>query len=268
MGSNPKEVTTHMYDVTKLMSKKIFRKLMVILPTPKQQKEGRRRVQKEALVCGIVQVLKNGVGWGKIADCGCSYVTCYRYFQELQRRGELKLIYETVAREKTDITQGAIDTTTATSFHFTHMTGWDGKHKKIGTKISLFADKNGLPADVSFGKGSKHDIRFVAHHLRKTIGRRKKVLSLDKGYTSLELRRIMRNKGTQINMETRSKDYQRKRGPKFKFDKLKYKTRFLVERTNAWLKNFWRIRIRRDYHVAMYKAFVYLALIIILIRQS
>src|SRR3989338_2942097 len=40
-------------------------------------------------------------------------------------------------------------------------------------------------------------------------------------------------------METRSRDYLRKRGPKFKFNKLKYKTRFLVERTNSWLKNFW-----------------------------
>lgn len=257
-----------MFDVTKLVSKKIFRKLMAILPTPKQQKEGRRRVQKEALVCGIVQVLKNGVGWGKIADCGCSYVTCYRYFQELQRRGKLKLIYEAVARKKTDIKEGAIDTTTATSFHFKHMTGWDGKHKKIGTKISLFADKDGLPADVDFGKGSKHDIRFLPTHLEKTTGRRKKVLNLDKGYTSLAMRRILRNKGTQINMETRDGDYLSKRGPKFKFDQLKYKTRFLVERTNSWLKNFWRIRIRREYHVAMYKAFVYLALIIILIRQN
>lgn len=255
-----------MYDVTKLVSKKIFKKLMAILPTPKQKREGRRRVQKEALLCGIVQVLKNGVSWGKIADCGCSYVSCYRYFQELQRRGKLKLIYEVLSREKTDIKEGAIDTTTATSFHFTHMTGWDGKHKKIGTKISLFTDKSGLPADVDFGKGSKHDIRFLPTHLEKTIGRRKKVLNLDKGHTSLELRRIMRNKGTKINMEIRSGDYLQKRGPKFKFDKLKYKTRFLVERTNAWLKNFCRIRIRREYKPAMYKAFVYLALIIILIR--
>ncbi len=42
--------------------------------------------------------------------------------------------------------------------------------------------------------------------------------------------------------------------------------RFLVERTNAWLKAFRRIRIRREYKPAMFKAFVYLALIIILVR--
>ena len=62
------------------------------------------------------------------------------------------------------------------------------------------------------------------------------MLHLDKIYASVELRRTMRQKGTHINMETRSRDYIRKRGPKFRFDAEKYKTRFLVERLNAWLK--------------------------------
>ena len=55
--------------------------------------------------------------------------------------------------------------------------------------------------------------------------------------------------------------------PKFKFDKDKYQVRFKVERCFAWLENFWRIKIRREYRLAMFKAFVYLAAIIILIRN-
>src|SRR3989304_8279438 len=212
-----------MYDVTKLVSQKVFGKLSQVLPTPKKKKRGRSRINKNLLLNGILQVLVNGVAWRKIAACGCSYVSCWRYFQELQRRGKLKFIYEALARKKTDVVEGAIDTTTATSFRFTHMTGWDGKHKKIGTKISLFTDKKGLPADVDFGKGSKHDGRFVAEHLEKTAGRRKRVLNLDKIYASVDLRRHLRNKGTLVNMEIRQGDYIRKRGPKFRFDKEKYK---------------------------------------------
>ena len=257
-----------MYDVTKLIPQKQFDQLLKLLPTPYQKKEGRRRCVKWSLINGILQVLVNDVAWKKIADCGCSYTSCWRYFQELQRRGKLKLIYETLASVKTDIIEGAIDTTTATSFRFTHMTGWDGKHKKTGTKISLFTDKKGLPADVDFGKGSKHDGGFVAGHLKKMAGRRKKILNLDKIYVSLVLRRTMRQKGTKVNMEMRKEDYIRKRGPKFTFDKEKYQVRFLVERINGWLKSFRHIRTRRDYHPAMFKAFVYLALIIVLIRQS
>lgn len=256
-----------MYNINKLIPESQFKKLLNILPTPKQKTRGRKRANKRALASGIIQVLFNGVAWGKIAECGCSSVTCWRYFKEIQRRGKFKLLFQRLAIGKTDITEGAIDTTTATSFRFKGLTGWDGKHKKTGTKISLLSDKFGLPADAEFGKGNKHDTAFVEGHLKQTAGRRKRMLNLDKGYTGAEFRRKMRNKGTIINMEMRSGDYIRKRGPKFKFDKEKYKVRFLVERLNAWLKNFWRIRIRRDYKASMFKAFVYLALIIILIRS-
>lgn len=257
-----------MYDHTKLVKESVWDALLVVLPTSKQKHFGRKRLSKQALLNGILQVLVNGVVWNRIAGCGASGISCWRYLQEIQRRGKLKLIYELLAREKTDISEGAIDTTTAASFRFKRLTGWDGKHKKIGIKISLFTDKEGLPADVDFGKGSKHDGGFVPGHLQKTAGRRKRILNLDKIYTSLALRRKLRSSGTKVNMETRSRDYIRKRGPKFSFDKEKYTVRFLVERLNAWLKNFWRIRTRREYKPAMYKAFVYLALIIILLRQS
>lgn len=257
-----------MYNTTKLVSKKVLKGLMEKLPTPKQQKEGRRRVEKEALLCGILQVLVNGVAWNKMAECGCSYSSCYRYFKELQRRGKLKLIYEQLAHEKTNISEGAIDTTTASSFNFQRMVGWDGHHHKKGTKISIFTDRIGLPADTIFGKGDRPDPDFVDQHWENTAGRRRKILNLDKLYVSLERRRDFKRKGTKINMQMKANDYIRKRGPKFKFDKLKYQIRFLVERLNGWLKNFRSIRIRRTYHPAMFKAFVYLALIIVLMRYS
>lgn len=253
--------------VNKLIKPWIFEELLRLLPSPKQKRLGRRRCSQEALLWGILQVLRLGIPWGQINDCDCSPTSCWRYFREIQRRGKLQLIYELLSREKTDISQGAIDSTTVTSFRFRQLTGWDGKHRKVGTKISLFTDVRGLPADVSFGKGSKHDLRFVPDHLQKTVGTRKETLNLDKGYTSLELRRNLNNSGTFINMEMRRGDYTAKRGPKFRFDREKYKVRFLVERTMAWLKAFWRLRIRRDYRVSMFKAFTYLALIIILIRS-
>lgn len=257
-----------MYDITKLAPSLVCRKLLRILPTPRQKKEGRRRCSKEALLNGVLQFLVNGVAWNNIAYCGASPTSCWRYFQEIQRRGKLKLIYETLAREKTNISEGAIDTTTASSFHFERMVGWDGYHHKNGTKVSIFSDKVGLPADVLFGKGDKPDPDFLDEHWKNTAGIRRKIINLDKLYVSVERRREFRNKGTKINMQMKAHDYKRKRGPKFRFDRLKYKTRFLVERLNGWLKNFRSIRIRRMYHPAMFKAAVYLALIIILIRYS
>ena len=217
---------------------------------------------------GILQVLVNDVAWGKIAQCGCSYVSCYRYFCELQRRGKLKLIFKTLSQEKTDVAECAIDTNSASSFRFGRMAGWDGKHKKIATKISLLTDRFGLPADVSFGKGNVHDLTFVPGHIESEAGNRKlEILNFDKGYTSCELRRNLRKHGTYVNMQTRKGDYVRKRGPKFQFYGEKYRVRFLIEKTFGWMENFRHTKLRREYKPAMFKAFVYLALILILLRN-
>lgn len=256
-----------MYDSTKLVSSKVLRELFKVLPTPKQKRMGRKRCSKEALIGGILQVLVNGVAWGKIAECGCSYASCFRYFQELQRRGKLKLIYQVISKGKTNIIEGPIDTTTISSFEFRYQTGWDGHNKKVGVKVSLFADRNGLPADVDFGKGNIDDKEILSQHLKNTLGRRKKIISLDMKYISLSLRRAMRKKGIRTNMKTRDQDYTRKRGPKFLFDQEKYQRRFLLERTNGWLKAFRSLVLRRTYYLSSFKALVYLALIIILIRS-
>ncbi len=257
-----------MYDTSKLLPKSQFRKLLNLFPEPRQQEEGRQHIGKKALLTGILQVLINGVAWKKIADCGCSYVSCWRYLEELQRRGILHLIFKRLAREKTDITISAIDTTLVISFHFRGMTGWSGKHRKIGTKISLLCDKNGFPADVLFGKGSDRDSVFVDKHIRNVARRRKKILNLDMLYTSLALRREMRRKGIKINMQTRRGDYVHKRGRKFSYDKENAGVRYELERTNGWIKAFRALRIRRSTRPALFKALVYMALIIVLIRKS
>src|SRR3989338_2056582 len=257
-----------MYDYTILVSEKVWQELLAILPTPRQNRFGRKRCSKESLLNGILQVLVNGTAWLKIGFWRCSYVSCFRYFKELQRRGKLKLIFKLVARERLDLTIGSIDTTTITSFEFSHMTGWDGFKKTVGTKVSLFVDKNGLPADVEFGKASYNDKVFLQSHIKNTFCMHKKVLNLDMLYMNLNFRREMRKKGIRVNMKVRDQDFTRKRGPKFKFDAKINQFRFMLERTNSWLKSFRHLRLRREYHPGIFKAFVYLALIIILVRYS
>lgn len=202
-----------------------------------------------------------------MAECGCSYTSCWRYFRELQRRRLLKLIFEKLVEAKTDITECAADTDSTTSFRFNRGVGYDGRHRKYATKISLFSDKDGLPADVVLGSGNTHDKTLLYQHLENIAGKRVEELNLDKVYVSIDLRREMRKKGTHVNMQLKRGDYIRKRGPKFKLDEEKYKVRFQIERLFGWLENFRHLRIRRERHLAMFQAFVYLALIIILIRN-
>lgn len=256
-----------MYDINKLLPQEQFQELLQLLPTPRQRTRGRKRCQKPALVAGILQVLTLGVSWNKLYPCGCSASSCYRYFRELQRRGKFKLILKSLSREKTDIREAAIDTDSTRSFRFRYSTAWDGRHHQPSTKISLLTDKSGFPADVLFGSGKCHDGSFLKEHFENTRGRRIEILNLDKIYVSLDMRREMRRHGTYVNMKTRRGDYTRKRGPKFRLKEDKYQVRFLIEKAFAWLENFKRCKYRVEYLLSSFKAFVYLALIIILIRN-
>jgi transposase len=255
-----------MYNINKLISPQVLEKLLELLPTPKQQPKGRKRCDKNALILGIVYVLRRDVPWYDCVNFGASASSCFRYFKEIQRRGNFKKIFKLLTLQKTDIKISSIDSTSVTSYRFNYCTGFSGKHKKCATKVSVLADKNGFPADVVFGKGNIPDLNFVSVHMKNTRGRAKKVLNMDKGYTSLQKRRELRKMGIRVNMEMRKGDYIRKIGPKFKLNEAIYHTRFTIERLFSWLKSFKRCRLRQEFTMSSFKAFIYLSLIIILIK--
>ncbi|MEN8253181.1 MAG: transposase, partial [Patescibacteria group bacterium] len=201
-----------MYDITRLIPQTQFDRLMELLPDPKSKKRGRKRCDKASLLSGILQVMVLGIPWYQIFDCGCSFMSCYRYFKELQRRGLFKKYFLKLSKVKTNVIECASDTNTIKSYRFKSEVGWDGKHKVNGTKISLLTDINGLPADVIIESAKIHDGVFCDQHLQNTRGRRKRILNLDKLYTSADRRRKCRQSGIKVNMETKKGDYTRKRG--------------------------------------------------------
>lgn len=256
-----------MYDPTKLLPVEQFQILLDLLPTPRDKKTGRRRCQKEHLLSGILQVLKLGIGWNQIFDCGASGTSYWRYFKEVQRRSIFRRLFKKLAKQKTNVVECASDTNTIWSYRFKAEVGWDGRHRMYGTKISLLTDIGGLPADAIIESAKTFDGNFIDRHMENTVKRRKRVLNLDKIYVSLDRRREYRNKGTFINMEMRANDYTRKKGPKFSFNEEKYQVRFKIERCFAWIEQFKRARHRVDRNISTFRAIIFLALIIILIRN-
>jgi transposase len=47
----------------------------------------------------------------------------------------------------------------------------------------------------------------------------------------------------------------------------RYRKRWKIERTFAWLGNFRRLLVRHDYHLQMYEAFFHVACLIITLRH-
>lgn len=90
-------------------------------------------------------------------------------------------------------------------------------------------------------------------------------LIADKAYDADWLRLSLSSRGIELICPHRSS---RKRPPLQDGRRLRrYKRRWIVERTIAWLQNFRRIVVRYDRYPQMYLAFIHVACLIITVRQ-
>jgi transposase len=86
----------------------------------------------------------------------------------------------------------------------------------------------------------------------------------DKGYDSRPLWTRLKRRGIQLiapHLSTRVHRYQDGRCLK------RYRRRWIVERTNAWLHNFRRLVTRYENKIEHYRAFLYAACMLITLRQ-
>jgi len=86
----------------------------------------------------------------------------------------------------------------------------------------------------------------------------------DRGYDSRQLWWRLKRRGIQLiapHQSNRTHRYQDGRPLR------RYRRRWIIERTNAWLLSFRRLTIRHDHHLAHYRAFVHLACALILLRR-
>jgi transposase len=234
-------------------------------------------IPNNELLNGILFVLKTGCRWQDIPSSICShgYTSCWRRLNFWCRRGQLKLTWQRILlvldREgKLDLSLGNLDGSLVQAPKFAG-TGYDKQHKRNGTNISLLTEKNGLPLTNMTFKGNRNDIttaEATVNKLRVGAKRRVKELNADKGYDSMAFRRKMTKQGTATNIPERKFKHRRKRGRKPRMNKVQFNFRAFVERTNAWLKYYRKLRYRWDRKRAMFQAHVDLACLCICLRRT
>jgi len=148
--------------------------------------------------------------------------------------------------------------------------GYDSQHHRYGTNISLLTERNGLPLTNMTFKGNRNDIVVAEPTMQKLrVGAKRRVLELnaDKGYDSQAFRRHLRKRGTGTNIPERKAKHRRKRGPKPHMNKAHFKFRAFVERTNAWLKSYRKLRYRYERKRGMFQAVVDFCCLLICLRR-
>jgi transposase len=149
-----------------------------------------------------------------------------------------------------------------------------GKTKRgKGTKWMVLVDGQGLPLGVRLESASPSEVTLAEATLDEVrVPRRKgrpqqkpeRVIA-DRGYDSDPLRQRLKKRGIELIAPYRKNNQGRRYedGRKLR----RYKRRWIVERTNAWLGQFRRLLVRHEHLLSTYRAFFYLACFWITLRH-
>ncbi|GGQ37072.1 hypothetical protein GCM10010266_70600 [Streptomyces griseomycini] len=137
---------------------------------------------------------------------------------------------------------------------------------RSGSKHHLITDRYGTPLAVSVTSGNRHDLTQLMPlldtipRIRGLVGRpryRPRRLFADRGYDYDKYRRLLRARGITPRIARKGTAHGSGLG----------KTRWVVERTFAWLHQFKRLRIRYEIRADLHLGLLQLACIIICLRR-
>jgi putative transposase len=258
------------------------------LPEPARTPRGRRPYANLQLLPGILRVLRSGCRWRDLDQPGSpSGVTHWRRLRYWHRRTGYRKVWRSllnilVQSKCLDRSLVSLDGTLIPSQEFTEQTGYSGKHRAVGTKLSLLVDRARIPIAVSVAPGNYHDgalgfltlanvfkplpiLRDILPDAAKTAV---PTLLADKGYDSRRFRQFVRDRGFRPLIPTRRCiPVEQATGELYLEDVAVQRKRYVVERTLSWLKSFRRLRYRVDRTSASFQAFVYLAILVLCVRR-
>jgi len=136
----------------------------------------------------------------------------------------------------------------------------------------VVADGQGVPLGVSLHSASPGEISLAPETLDQVkVGRHgpgrprrhpRRIIA-DRGYDSIGFRRFLKARGVELiapHLSTRKRKHQDGRPLR------RYRRRWKIERTIAWLGNFRRLVVRWDRDLTIYQAFVHVACLLIACR--
>ena len=148
-----------------------------------------------------------------------------------------------------------------------------GKTKRgKGTKWMVLVDGQGIPLGALLASASPHEVTLAEATLAQVrVPQRRgrprqnppRVIA-DKGYDSDPLRSRLKRRGIELIVPHKSN---RRKPPTQDGRKLRrYRRRWKIERTNAWLGFFRRLTVRYDRILTVYQGFFHVACLMITLR--
>lgn len=139
----------------------------------------------------------------------------------------------------------------------------------------LAVDGTGIPLSIQTEAANISEFKLaiqtvdaisVAKRPRHPKKRPKKLVA-DKGYDAKHIRNDLRKRQITPYIPKRRKQGETAEPVYNHHIKHMYETRWIIERTNAWLQNYRRIAMRWDKHADSYEAFIELGCIMICLKR-
>lgn len=226
---------------------------------------GRPRVPNQVALRGIFFVFLSGIRWEYLPrEIGCSGMTCWRRlkaWQELEIWERLHHLLLAALRKagKLDVTLTIADSTTSRAVGGGESTGPNPTdRRKPGTKQHLLVDRHGVPLAIRVTGANRSDVQELIPLIAAfpPIGgkpgpplTKPGAVQADRAYQSRAVEALLKWLGITPIIAHRNTPHGSGLG----------KTRWVVERTNAWIRGFRRLRVRFDRTDAIYDAWNSLA---------
>jgi transposase len=253
-----------------LLPDELWAEIELLLPPPKPRRfryPGRKPIDNRRALTGILFVLKSGIPWEMLPqemDCG-SGMTCWRRLRDWQQAGvwealHAKLLDKLEASAAIDWSRAVVDSASIRAVGGGEKTGPNPTDRhKPGSKHHLITDAQGVPLAARLTGANRHDVTQLmplvdaigpVHGARRGRPRRRaRSVQADRAYDSKAHRRALRRRHIKPLLARRNTAHGSGLGT----------TRWVVERTLAWLHQFRRLRVRFERRADIHEAFLLLA---------
>ncbi|WP_455680643.1 IS5 family transposase [Streptomyces lavendulae] len=239
----------------------LFIRVMPEAPV-RPQGGGRRRADDRGVLAAILFVATSGCTWRQLPPMfGASWQTAHRRFTHWTEARVWAKLHRLILDElgstgELDWSRCAIYSVSLRAVKGGPLTGPNPTDRgKLGSKIHLITDRNGLPISLGVSGANMHDslslepLVRVIPPIRSRRGprrRRPAKLHADKGYDYVHLRRWLRKRGIRHRIARKGIESSQRLG----------RHRWVVERTVSWLAGCRRLHRRYERKAEHFHGFV------------
>ena len=204
--------------------------------------------------------------------------TVYGHFRKWSRNGEWEKVWGIVLHRYSsflDMSSVELDGSHTTALRGGECCGYQVRKKRKTTNAIYVTDRQGIPLSMSTPvSGSHNDVYNISEVLSELFsGLNSSALSVsglfhnaDAGFDTEQFRRGCHEHEVFPNVAFNKR--RGKQGEEEFLDELLYKQRYCIERTSVWMDSYRNVLNRFDTTLSSWKAWNYIAFILILLKKT